>query len=60
MEIVEGETLNDRIARGPLPVDEAVKVARQVTEAVEPPMKKEFIHRDLEATNIKLTPDAAP
>src|SRR5678816_693169 len=57
MELVAGETLADRIARGPLPMDEVLKVARQIAEALEAAHEKGVIHRDLKPSNIKLTPD---
>ena len=56
MELVEGPTLADRIVRGPLPVDEALAVARQIAEALESAHEKGIVHRDLKPANIKLTP----
>src|SRR5262245_53279631 len=47
MELVEGETLADRIARGPIPVDEALAIAKQITEGLEAAHEKGIIHRDL-------------
>src|SRR5499425_3493679 len=58
MELVEGETLADRIAQGPIPVDEALPIARQVAEAFEAAHEKGVIHRDLKPANIKLTADS--
>jgi len=57
MELVEGETLADRIARGPIPVDEALQVAKQIAEALEAAHEQGIIHRDLKPSNIKLRPD---
>jgi serine/threonine protein kinase len=57
MELVEGEVLADRISRGPLPVEEALPIARQIAEALEAAHEKGIIHRDLKPGNIKLTPD---
>ena len=51
LELVEGPTLADRIARGPLPVDEVVAVGRQIAEAVEAAHEKGIIHRDLKPAN---------
>jgi serine/threonine-protein kinase len=55
MELVEGETLADRIARGPIRIDEALLIARQIAEALEAAHEKGIIHRDLEPANIKIT-----
>lgn len=57
MELVEGETLAWRIARGALPLDEALPIALQIAEALEAAHEKGFIHRDLKPANIKVTPD---
>src|SRR5499426_2686374 len=57
MELVEGETLADRIARGPIPVDEALPIAKQIAEALEAAHERGIIHRDLKPANIKLRPD---
>jgi serine/threonine-protein kinase len=56
LELVEGPTLADRIADGPLPIDEALAIARQIAEALEAAHEKGVIHRDLKPANIKLTP----
>jgi Tol biopolymer transport system component len=55
LELVEGETLADRIARGPIPIDESLVIARQIAEALEAAHEKGIIHRDLKPANIKLT-----
>ncbi|MEJ2205668.1 MAG: serine/threonine-protein kinase, partial [Gemmatimonadota bacterium] len=55
MELVEGEDLAERIARGPIPVDEAIPIALQLAEALEAAHEQGIIHRDLKPANIKLT-----
>jgi serine/threonine-protein kinase len=57
LELVEGPTLADRIAQGPIPIDEAVLIASQIADALEAAHEKGVIHRDLKPANIKLTPD---
>jgi eukaryotic-like serine/threonine-protein kinase len=57
MELVEGPTLAQRIAAGPIPLDEALDIARQIGDALEAAHEKGIIHRDLKPANIKLTPD---
>ena len=57
MELVEGPTLADRIAHGPIPVDEALPIARQIAEALEAAHEQGIIHRDLKPANIKVRPD---
>ncbi len=57
MELVEGPTLADRIAQGPLPLEECVAVARQMAEALEYAHDKGVIHRDLKPANVKITPE---
>ena len=54
LELVEGPTLDERIARGALPAAEAVRVARQVAEALEEAHGKGIVHRDLKPSNVKL------
>src|SRR5437016_1957622 len=56
-ELVEGETIADRVARGAIPVDEALPIARQICEALEAAHEQCIIHRDLKPANIKITPD---
>ena len=57
LELVEGDTLADRIRAGPIPVEEALKLALQIAEALEAAHEKGIIHRDLKPANIKVTPD---
>src|SRR5512145_3251994 len=57
MELVEGPTLADRIAQGPIPVDEALPIARQIAEALEAAHEQGIIHRDLKPANIKVRAD---
>jgi serine/threonine protein kinase len=57
LELVEGETLTDRIKAGPIPVEESLKLALQIAEAIEAAHEKGVIHRDLKPANIKVTPD---
>jgi Tol biopolymer transport system component len=59
MEVAEGETLSDRIARGPIPVADAVKIARQIAEALEVAHEKGIVHRDLKPGNVMVTEDGA-
>jgi serine/threonine protein kinase len=57
MELVEGPTLADRIARGPIPVDESVPIVRQIAKALESPHGTGVVHRDLKPANIKVRED---
>jgi len=57
LELVDGPTLSDRIAHGPIPVDEALPIAKQIAEALEAAHERGIIHRDLKPANIKLRPD---
>jgi eukaryotic-like serine/threonine-protein kinase len=59
MELVEGPTLADRIAQGPIPLDEALPIARQIAEALEAAHEQGIVHRDLKPANIKLRLDGA-
>jgi serine/threonine protein kinase len=56
MELVEGDTLAARIARGPIPLDEGLPIAKQIAEALEAAHEQGIIHRDLKPANIKITP----
>jgi eukaryotic-like serine/threonine-protein kinase len=57
MELVEGPTLGDRIATGPLYLDEALPIARQIAEALEVAHERNIIHRDLKPANVKISTD---
>ena len=57
LELVEGETLAERIARGPIPQERSLEIACQIAEALEAAHDRGIIHRDLKPANIKLTPD---
>ena len=57
MELVEGPTLADRIAEGPIPVDEALSIAKQVADALEAAHEHGVVHRDLKPANVKLRAD---
>jgi serine/threonine-protein kinase len=56
MELAEGEDLSERLERGPVPVEDAIAIARQIAEAVEEAHEHGIIHRDLKPANVKLTP----
>jgi Tol biopolymer transport system component len=57
MELVDGPTLADRIAKGPLPISEVVAIARQIADALDAAHERGIVHRDLKPANIKLTGD---
>ena len=57
LELVEGPTLADRIKRGPIPIDEALPIAKQIAEALEAAHEAGVIHRDLKPANIKVRDD---
>ena len=59
MELVEGPTLADRIAHGPIAVDETLRIARQMADAIATAHDKGIVHRDLKPSNVKLTPSGA-
>jgi eukaryotic-like serine/threonine-protein kinase len=59
MELVAGEELAARMARGPLALDEALPIALQVAEALEAAHERGIVHRDLKPANVKLTPDGS-
>ena len=58
LEYVPGETLGERIRRGPIPYDEALPLFKQIADALEAAHEKGIIHRDLKPDNIKVTPAA--
>ena len=57
MELVEGETLAERIARGAIPMEELLPLFEQIAKGVEAAHEKKILHRDLKPANIKITPD---
>ncbi|HEV2202852.1 MAG TPA: protein kinase [Bryobacteraceae bacterium] len=59
MELVDGATLAEMLTRGPLPLEEALHVARQMADAIEYAHDRGVIHRDLKPANVKITPDGA-
>jgi len=59
MELVDGATLSDRIAQGPLPIDETLAVASQIVDAMDAAHSRGIVHRDLKPANIKLTSDGS-
>ena len=56
MELVPGETLSEKLSHGPVLLDEAISIARQIAEALEAAHERGIIHRDLKPANIKVTP----
>ena len=57
LELVEGPTLSDRLAAGPIPLKESLAIVRQIADALEAAHAKGIVHRDLKPANIKITPD---
>src|SRR5262250_3310146 len=57
LELIEGETLADRIAHGPIPVEESLGIAKHTCAALEAAHEKGIIHRDLKPANVRITPD---
>jgi serine/threonine-protein kinase len=57
MELVEGPTLAEQIGRGPIPVGEALAIAKQIAEALECAHERGVVHRDLKPANVKITSD---
>src|SRR5487761_717564 len=59
MELVEGPTLADRIRSGPIPIEEALPIAKQIAEGLEYAHERGIVHRDLKPSNVKVTADDA-
>jgi eukaryotic-like serine/threonine-protein kinase len=59
MELVEGPTLADRIKQSPIPIDETLRIAKQICEALEYAHERGIVHRDLKPANVKVTNDDA-
>src|SRR5215211_5297095 len=56
MELVEGPTVADLVGKGPMPIEEALTIARQIADALEAAHEKGIVHRDLKPANVKVTP----
>src|SRR5438876_187203 len=56
LEFVDGETLQERLLRGPIPIPEALEIARQIADALSAAHDRGVIHRDLKPANVKITP----
>ena len=59
MELVEGPTLEDRIRRGAIPIEEALGIAKQIADALEAAHERGIVHRDLKPANVKVRADGA-
>ena len=57
LELVDGQTLADRVQGCPIPIGEALEIAKSICEALEAAHEKSIIHRDLKPANVKITPD---
>ena len=59
LELIEGDTLADRLRRAPVPIEEALAIAKQIVDGLEAAHEKGICHRDLKPANVKLTPEGA-
>jgi eukaryotic-like serine/threonine-protein kinase len=59
MELVEGPTLGDRIRQGPIPIEDALRIAKQICDALEYAHERGIVHRDLKPANVKVRSDDA-
>jgi serine/threonine protein kinase len=57
LELVEGKTLAERLRRGPVPLGEAIEIAKQIAAGLDAAHGKDIVHRDLKPSNIKITPE---